>query len=279
MAIPPGFQFSQASLQDFVDCPLRFKYRYLDRLAWPAVESEPVLERERHVLQGERFHHLVHQHRVGLDVDQLTSQVMDGELATWWESYCRWAPALFEGLDGARFYPEIQFSAPLCGYRLLAKYDLVVAGAQDRLLIIDWKTSRRQPDRQALARRIQTRLYCYLLVRAGGCLNGGRPYTPDQVEMVYWYTSRPEQPVRLPYSPHQFAEDEKFLGDLVEHIASLEPEGYQAARDARPSRFCIYRSLCDRDVAPGNWEEWEEGEESTQGGVEFDFEQVAEVAF
>ena len=45
--LPPGFQFSQRSLQDYVDCRRRFELRYLQNLAWPAVEAEPHLEQEK----------------------------------------------------------------------------------------------------------------------------------------------------------------------------------------------------------------------------------------
>jgi hypothetical protein len=56
MAINPEFQFSQSSLQDYVECSRRFELRYIERLRWPALQSEPVLEQERHMQQGQRFH-------------------------------------------------------------------------------------------------------------------------------------------------------------------------------------------------------------------------------
>ena len=56
MTLPADFQFSQGSLQDYADCPRRFQLGYILRLAWPAVEAEPVLESERRQLQGQAFH-------------------------------------------------------------------------------------------------------------------------------------------------------------------------------------------------------------------------------
>ena len=38
--LPPDFHFSQRSLQDYVDCRRRFQLRYLQHLAWPAVEAK-----------------------------------------------------------------------------------------------------------------------------------------------------------------------------------------------------------------------------------------------
>ena len=71
-ALPADFQFSQGSLQDFVYCRRRFQLRYLMQLAWPAVAAEPADEHDIQLRQGEAFHHLVHQHMLGLPIEQLS---------------------------------------------------------------------------------------------------------------------------------------------------------------------------------------------------------------
>ena len=40
------FDFSQASLQDYIDCARRFQLRYLQQLHWPAPQAEPIRENE-----------------------------------------------------------------------------------------------------------------------------------------------------------------------------------------------------------------------------------------
>ena len=87
MTLPINFHFSQASLADYVDCPRRFQLRYLLEQAWPAVESEPLLERERLAEQGRRFHKLIQQHVEGLSPDILTPPPSEPDLARWWQSY------------------------------------------------------------------------------------------------------------------------------------------------------------------------------------------------
>ena len=57
--LPPTFTFSQSSLQDYFDCPRRFQLRYIEQVAWPAVETEPMLENERRQQAGLHFHRLV----------------------------------------------------------------------------------------------------------------------------------------------------------------------------------------------------------------------------
>jgi hypothetical protein len=46
---------SQSSLQDYNDCPRRFELRYLQQLAYPAIETEPALENEKHQRKANIF--------------------------------------------------------------------------------------------------------------------------------------------------------------------------------------------------------------------------------
>jgi len=124
MNLPPDFRFSQGSLQDFVECRRRFQLRYLLRQSWPAVPSEPLLEMERTMQQGARFHRIVQQHRLGLPVERLAPLAQEADLSGWWESYLRFSQGgglqALAGAD-ATFYPEITLTAPLGDFRLLAK--------------------------------------------------------------------------------------------------------------------------------------------------------------
>ncbi len=304
MTLPTDFQFSQASLQDYVDCPRRFQLRYLLRLAWPAVEAEPALENERHLQQGAVFHRLVHQHVLGLPPDQLSSMVTDEDLRRWWHNYLAEPPA---DLPPSR-YPEVVLSAPVGGHRLVAKYDLVAvapsassgqapsamlrAGAGQRVIIVDWKTSRQRPRRKWLAGRLQTRVYPCLLVRAGSHLNAGRPFEPEQVEMVYWFADFPGNPEHFPYDAAQYDADGAYLTSLIEEIKELAlslskglgDEDFPLTTQERCCRYCAYRSLCRRGVGAGVFDEADnEAGDELDWGDDFDFaldfEQVAEIEY
>jgi hypothetical protein len=281
MPLPPDFHFSQSSLQDFVDCPRRFQLRYLDRIAWPAVQAEPILENERHLLQGELFHLLVQQHLVGVPVQRLTAMAQeDVDLASWWQAYLAAAPA---DLPGERF-PEVTLSAPLGASgerRLVAKYDLVVLTPERRAVIFDWKTSRHRPPRRWLDERLQTRVYSYLLLHAGVDLNDGRPLAAGQIEMVYWFPGFPDRPERFIYSADQATEDEGYLHALVEQIVLLAgDEGiFPLTPFEERCRFCVYRSFCERGTAAGSLDEMDFRDFEPEIEVDLDFEQVAEVEY
>jgi len=276
MTLPPLFLFSQASLQDYADCPRRFQLRYLLRVAWPALEAEPALESERHLQQGSAFHRLVHQHVVGIAPERLAGTLTDADLRRWWGNY------LDHGLQGlpASRYPEIVLSAPVGGHRLVAKYDLIAVDAGQRAVIVDWKTSRRQPKRRHLAQRLQTRVYPYLLVQAGAHLNDVQPFRPEQVEMVYWFANFPAAPERFAYDAAQYEADEVYLASLIAEIEGLGEEGFPLTTDGRRCEYCPYRSLCRRGVRAGALDGAEDDMvQEDLLHLDIDFEQIAEIEF
>ena len=282
MNLPEGFIFSQGSLQDFVDCRRRFQLRYLKRLAWPALETEPALEAERYLQQGALFHRMVQQHLLGVPAERLSPAVAGEDLGRWWGNYLEFHKDLtgFGNLSG-RYYPEVSLSAALGAYRLEAKYDLVVIQperSEAGVLIYDWKTSRRKPERRWLAKRLQTRLYPYLLSRAGAPLNGGQALPPERIEMVYWFADHPSQLERFVYSAQAFQEDEAYLNDLIGTILRLGEDDFPLTSDLRRCAYCVYRSLCERGARAGDLDQVEVdlGEESSLG---LDFEQIAEIEF
>lgn len=276
MTLPTDFQFSQGSLQDYVDCPRRFQLRYLLRLAWPAVEAEPALENERHLQQGAAFHRLIHQHVLGIAPERLLSTVTDADLRRWWHNYLECGS---KDLPASR-YPEIVLSAPVGGYRLIAKYDLIAVDAGRRSVIVDWKTSRKRSRRRWLAERLQTKVYPYLLVRAGSHLNAGQPFEPEQVEMVYWFAEYPDDPARFTYDTAQYEADEAYLTSLIEEIESLGDEDFPLTTQERHCRYCPYRSLCQRGIRAGAYDEIEDELELGEGfDVSLDFEQIAEIEY
>ncbi len=269
---------SQSSLQDFADCPRRFQLRHVERRAWPALESQPALEHEQHMQRGAQFHRLVQQFFLGVPIDALSRQAdADPDLARWWGAFLEHAPAM---TSAPRREAEFSLSAPLGAYRLMAKFDLLALHDGGQVQIFDWKTTVRKPRRDWLADRLQTRVYPYLLARAGASLYGGEPIAPQHIEMIYWFPQFPLETIRFPYSASQYAEDEAYLQQMVEMIAALGTAPAPLTADERRCRYCVYRSLCGRGVEAGPLAEAESADEHAEGfDLDLDFEQIAEVEF
>lgn len=279
MVLPTTFQFSQSSLQDFETCPRRFKLRYLDRLRWPAVESEPVREAERLAQLGTDFHRLVQQHVAGLAEEILNQQLAasDPALQTWWQSYLQHRPAL---VAGTRLYPEMMLSVPLRGCRLMARFDLLAVQPDGRFLIIDWKTSLHKPERDTLAQRMQTRVYPFVLALAGAAFNTGQPIDPAAIEMIYWYPASPDQPEHFQYNAKLRQRDEEFLSSLIEQVKhAAQTAAFPLVEDTKACTYCVYRSFCDRGQKGGPVAELAEETVGELDLSSLDWDQIAEIQF
>ena len=265
---------SQSSLQDYMDCARRFKLRYLDRLSYPAVETEPALENEKHQQEGEYFHRLIQQYLIGIPAEHITRFANTPNLQRWWENFQN-SKELMNLRGTSALYPEATLSAPLGKYRLLAKYDLI-AIRDEKVTIYDWKTYRKRPRNEWLSARMQTRVYRALLVQAGAHLNHGKPFEPEQIEMVYWFADFPDDPARLAYTSLQFTRDWDSLSKLSEELASTS--SYPLTEDRQKCLFCTYRSYCERGIHAGDIEQAESERESEEL-FDINFEQIGEIAF
>ncbi len=284
MSLPNEFRFSQASLQDYVDCARRFQLRHARRLRWPAPQVSPALEYEHHLQRGAAFHRLIQRHLLGFPMEPLSPLVSDPLLRQWWQSYLEAAP----GNLPVSSYPEMALSAPVGRFRLVAQYDLVAVDQGERAVIVDWKTTIRRPDRATLRDRLQTRVYPYLLVRAGALLNAGQRFRPEQVSMVYWFANFPEMPEWYNYDDDKYGSDHDLLSELIAEIAGRLDERHGDALllstdQRRTCRYCEYRSLCRRGVEAGLLHKRQDvsADHIAESMLEldFDFEQVAEIDY
>ncbi len=100
------------------------------------------------------------------------------------------------------FIPSLTLSSPIGNHHLVAKYDLV-AVQDNKALIYDWKTYVKRPRGMDVG-TLATRVYRALLVQAGEHLNSGKPFEPEQVEMIYWYADFPSEPTSFKSDANQF---------------------------------------------------------------------------
>ena len=262
MKLPENFTFTQQNLQDFVDCRFRFYLKYIKQLDWPAVESEPLVLQEFRMELGRQFHLLVERYLSGIDVPTLTASIVSPELLAWWEAFM----GLELDLNSAIKSAEKTLSMPFKGYRLLAKYDLLLETETGRIIIYDWKTSPRRPSPQVLQSRLQSRVYPFVLHHS----RANQPV--GEIEMSYWFPADPQRPFQFEYSEKQFAWDEEYLSALIEEILTLSEKEALKTDDDKRCLYCRYRSLCDRGITAGELEPDNE-QDFTDDDFNIDFEE------
>ena len=291
--MPPTFSFSQSSLQAYEDCPRRFWLAYVEQLPWPAVEASPVQEHEAVMRLGERFHRLVQRAEIGIAPEEIAAG-LEPPLAGWFDAYLAHRPDDLP--DAAReiervlsipFHREGD-AAPESAFRLAAKYDLIAAERDGRAVIVDWKTAKRRSDPSTLRHRLQSIVYPYVLVEASAELPWG-PVRPEQVEMRYWFTAAPGQPVTFRYDAAQHAANHARLQRLLADILGGSSEAdFPKVADTPANRsrfcaFCIYRSRCNRGAEAGDLDDLGDAEDffavDLEKALEFSLDDVEELAF
>lgn len=243
--------FSQASLSAWQNCPLKFKYRYIDGLYWPLAAGGKVSE---HIELGRKFHLLAQRYFSCGGTEPAPGEQL---LTSWLVQLQEHFPLSPEH----EYLPEYELRSAQNNLRLLAKYDLLVVG--EKVVIYDWKTDERPP-RPAFATSAQTRLYLYLLT-----LSGYFQVEPEQVEMVYWNPRFPKEPLRVSYSSRQQQEDEEWLRKQITDI--LSTSAFPTTTTEKNCRFCEYRPVC-------HGQGLEEVQEDLLDMDEVDWEQIQEIA-
>ncbi len=273
MSLPHTFVFSQASLQDYADCPRRFQLRYALGIRWPGRDTTDV-EWVYLARLGSAFHQLVHQHTMGLPLEPLSARASDWHLERWWHAYLTASPP---DLPKAVRHSEVHLSTPLGEYRLAARYDLLAIEPGQRAVIVDWKTSERRPMRAWLEARWQTCVYRYVLARAGAEINDGSPFPPEQIELIYWFANFAPQAERFSYTLQQYRADEALLTAATAEIAARTQDTWPLTEEISRCRYCTYQTLCDRE--PADEQVGEPDLEQDTGRFDLDLEQIAEIEF
>ena len=287
LTLPDTFAFSQSSLQAYEECPRRFWLAFAQQLPWPAIQAAPFDAHEEMMQLGSAFHQLVERAENGID-PALLGRNVGYPLDEWFADYLAHRPA-----DLPTDHVEIEriLSVPFGNYRLVAKYDLIAAGDPDgedqRVVIVDWKTSKRRQEAHHLREKFQTLAYPYVLVEASAALPWG-PVRPEQVELRYWFTAAPEQPVIFAYdSARHNAARVKLEGVLARILEGEREADFPKVVDTEANRrrlchFCVYRSRCDRGITAGDVADLPETEmfaPDLAGALEFSLDELEPLAF
>ena len=269
------FQFSQASLQDYLACPRRFQLRYIIRQPWPAQAAQPEDAFELHLQQGASLHRLIQQDFLGTPREKLTQLAQDQPLSTWWTRYLEYSPA---DLPDKKI-PEVELSATIGENRLVGKFDLLAFEPGGRFVIVDWKTERNPPRREQLVSRMQTVLYPFLLVEGGADYNRGEMIDPAQVEMIYWFTELPQNPQSFLYDLETHQSNRSRLENLLAEIQDHQEEIFPLTRDELRCTYCNYRSLCKRGSKAGSFVQIEGDPADIDPYFDLELETLSEISF
>ena len=271
MQLPENFSFNQQNLQDYVDCTRRFYLRHIQKLEWPAIESEPVREQESLLQLGQQFHLMVQQNFAGVPAEAITDSTGDPELLFWWQEFNALKINYLPGLK----YCEVLYSVPFASYRLVAKFDLLIIEAEKKATIYDWKTSQHPPKRTTLQSRLQTKVYPLVLSLVSASSKVMSAIDAEKIQMIYWYPDPLISPIQFDYSNSQMQEDSSYIAGLINEISNRPIDSFEKTSQESRCKFCRYRSLCERGLQAGDISKSEESIDTNDTIFDIDFDQIS----
>ncbi|MGE5328477.1 MAG: PD-(D/E)XK nuclease family protein [Deltaproteobacteria bacterium] len=254
--------FSQNSLEIFNKCKLKFKKRYVDGLLWKSHEDKE----NKHAEKGRLFHLLAYRFFMGLDDSFVDEKGEYSDIKVWQDRL-----KSYIAIDSRNeYYPEFELKLCEDNIKIQAKYDLIMLDAENRAVIYDWKVQEKAIKPNNAEKAFQTRVYMYLLAKAGDIIKG-KAIRPQDITMVYWQANHPANPVRIEYSEELFKQDEEFVKNEIEKILScnFDSTGLKTT-DEKVCRFCEFCSICNGVDAE---------EVVQEDGFEIEWETVEEIEF
>ena len=200
------WQISQNHLNLLATCPRKFQYTYLEQFTSPCITQG-----QNHLNLGNRFHRFMQQRELGLPVDSILAS--DQRLASSFQALANIAPEVVYPQAGTWRDAEHRRTLLTGHFLLIGIYDLLILSTK-KAQIIDWKTYAQPKNKKTLVNNWQTRLYRYLLEETSD-------YSPEQIELTYWFIKVPQEPCSLTFSYSQ-AEHEATAQELNGLLRELD---------------------------------------------------------
>ena len=268
------YTFSAAKIQDYLDCERRFELKYIFKQSWPAIASEPVIEIEENIRKGNKFHYLIHQFYSGIPESILLNLIDEEEILDWFNSF------LFfnKTLQIEKAFSEFHLSSQIGEIRLSAVFDLIYLTKNDKVGIIDWKTSHFIPKKSTLAMKVQTIMYPYLINETFHEFLAETNLLPENISMRYWYPGSPDEEFIFKYGQSTHEDHHVFLKNIINEILGKKKGDFLQTCIINKCGYCQYRSLCDRGIRAANIHEIED-QGLLESGFLIDFDQLPELSF
>ena len=149
-----NFLYSQNSINTYKSCPLKFKYKYIDKVNWKQ-DDENSRDYYENLKLGTDFHLICE--RYFSNIPTGIEYCENHDFHIWLDKIKRLIP-----LEDKNIYlPEYEVRFKLDDISIQAKYDLVII-SENNISIWDWKTENRKLEYKNVENRMQTIIYLFL---------------------------------------------------------------------------------------------------------------------
>ncbi|MGL4912510.1 MAG: PD-(D/E)XK nuclease family protein [Romboutsia sp.] len=247
------FKYSQNSINTYKSCPLKFKYKYIERINW---KHDDIESREYYdsLKFGTEFHLLCERYFSNIPLGITIST--NPKFVKWIEKVKKLVPIE----DRFIYLPEYEVRYNLNNIILIAKYDLVVI-KENTIEIWDWKTENKKVDYKNAEGRMQTIIYMFLAKEVIPKLFDINIDTKN-IKMKYYQPEFDEQGVSISYSDEKHNINKNTIVSYIDKIQNTKYEEeqenykYDLVKNKKHCTYCEFNKLCNnQDIDYSAFEE------------------------
>ncbi|WP_053831371.1 PD-(D/E)XK nuclease family protein [Paraclostridium bifermentans] len=234
-----NFLFSQNSINTYRSCPLKFKFKYVDKLNWKQ-DDEGSRDYYENLKLGSDFHLICERYfsNIPTGIEFLNNE----EFNIWLEKIKRLIPIK----DDKLYLPEYEVRYSLNNFKIQAKFDLVVVD-KDSISIWDWKTENRKIEYKDVENRVQTLVYLFLASETiGKIYNLDIDY--ENIKLSYYQPEYYNDPITITYSNEKHNINKKQLENYIGNILNTNYDEEKNIKNIKHCKFCEFNKLCNNEA-------------------------------
>ncbi len=234
-----NFLFSQNSINTYRSCPLKFKFKYVDKLNWKQ-DDEGSRDYYENLKLGSDFHLICERYfsNIPTGIEFLNNE----EFNIWLEKIKRLIPIK----DDKLYLPEYEVRYSLNNFKIQAKFDLVVVD-KDSISIWDWKTENRKIEYKDVENRVQTLVYLFLASETiGKIYNLDIDY--ENIKLSYYQPEYYNEPITITYSNEKHNINKKQLEKYIGNILNTNYNEEKNIKNIKHCKFCEFNKLCNNEA-------------------------------
>ena len=233
-----NFIYSQNSINTYKSCPLKFKYKYIDKINW---RQDDIGSREYYesLVVGSEFHLLCERYfsNIPLGINENTNP--NPKFIKWIDKIKKLLPMCSESRH-MMYLPEYEIRYSIDGNVITAKYDLIII-KDNAIEIWDWKTENKKVDYKNAQNRIQTIVYMLLAKEVIPKL-----YNIDvdfkNISMKYYQPEFEDEPITIPYSEEIH---NSYKNRIIDYINRIKESKYLTSKNTNHCKYCEFNKLCN----------------------------------
>ena len=242
-----NFLYSQNSINTYKSCPLKFKYKYIDKVNWKQ-DDENSRDYYENLKLGTDFHLICE--RYFNNIPTGIEYCENHDFHIWLDKIKRLIP-----LEDKNIYlPEYEVRFKLDDISIQAKYDLVII-SENNISIWDWKTENRKLEHKNVENRMQTIIYLFLAKEVIPKLYN-KDITCENISINYYQPEYYNEPITIKYSEEKHIQNNKNIKNYIDTIRTTSYEDENSIKYNNHCKFCEFNKLCNKEEV--NYEAWED---------------------